>query len=698
MFPLNTKIGAVNRVGEATGKKLNRLGIFTVEDLLLYFPFRYDDFSRITPIAELVAGTSANVVGQIELIRNKRSPRRRMNITEAIVNDGTESVRVTWFNQPFIAKNLKEGDRVSLAGKVEEDYGGPYFAAPSYEKIVSGMAVNTQGLVPNYHLTAGFTQKQLRYLIKQVIGSAKLLTDWLSPSQQKEYGLIGLVQAIEQIHFPTSRELQEAARKRLAFDELFLLQLQAHLIKRELQSQQSPVVPFLLEETKEFLGRLPFKLTDDQRKAAWEILQDLEKSQTMTRLLEGDVGSGKTLVATMAMLNVAKSGRQSVLLAPTEILAHQHYETISRVLSEQGVRVGLVTRAEKRFKIEDLRLKNNAEGKKAKKISAQEVIENSDIVIGTHALIQDKIEFKNLAFAVVDEQHRFGVNQRKALMEKSGQTGLTPHLLTMTATPIPRSLALAIYGDLEISIIKEKPADRLPIKTKLVAEKSRQAAYKFIRDQIAEGRQAFVVCPLIDYSENSDQKSVKEEYEKLNILVFPDLEIGMMHGKLKPAEKERIMQEFLDNKIKILVSTSVVEVGVDVPNASIMMIEGAERFGLAQLHQFRGRVGRSKHQSYCLLFSDTDKDKSAERLQALVDCNDGFALAKMDLKFRGAGEVYGTMQSGFPELKIASLFDYELMKEARAAVLKLVEADGALQKHPLLREKIKGSLKGVHLE
>ncbi len=695
MLTLESKIETLTRVGASSAKKLNRLGIKTAGDLLYAFPFRYDDFTKLTPIAQIRAGEPAHTVGRIELIQNKRSHRRRMYVTEALLTDGGETVKVIWFNQPFIAKNLKVGDRVSIAGKVEEDFAGPFFSSPNYERLSGGQPIHTQGFVPNYHLTEGLTQKQFRFLIKQAIGLAPALRDILPEPIRKKYRLDGISRAIEKIHFPKNRKEAEEARRRIAFDELLILQLGSQLVRQELEAAKALKISFNEASTKSLVESLPFKLTDDQRKAAWQILKDMEQGRPMSRLLEGDVGSGKTLVAALAMYNTALNGHQAVLLAPTEILAGQHFNTVSRLLANTEVKIGLVTRTDKRFKIYDLRFKNEAKGKK--KVSAQDITEAADIVIGTHALIQERIQFNDLALAVIDEQHRFGVEQRKTLIKKAGG-GLTPHFLSMTATPIPRSLALALYGDLDVSIIKELPAGRKKILTRAVPEEKRQAAYNFIREQIAAGRQAFVICPLIDPSDVLGVKSVKEEFEKLDKRIFPDLSIGLMHGKLNAAEKERIMRDFLENKIKILVSTSVIEVGVDVPNASIMMIEGAERFGLAQLHQFRGRVGRSEHQSYCFLFTDSEGEKSRERLKALENHYDGFELAKMDLELRGAGEVYGTAQSGFPDLKVASLFDYELMKEAREAAEELLSEDHKLKKWPELLQLARPKAEAAHLE
>jgi ATP-dependent DNA helicase RecG len=713
MLTLNTDITKINRVGATTANRLKRLGLSTVYDLLLYFPFRYDDFRTLTPIEKLQPGQSVNIVGQIELIQNKRSPRKRMYITEALVKDQTETIKIIWFNQPFIARNLRVGDMVSLAGKVEDDFGGLVMKSPTYEKInlphpipplIRGgnkrEGYHTQGLVPNYHLTANITQKQLRFIIKQIINIAGQIKDWLPVEIKNRQKLLFLNQAIKKIHFPANFNDIEQARCRLSYNELFLLQLQSQLIKLELKSSQADTVPFREKATKKFVASLPFILTNDQKKAAWEILKDLAKNKPMARLLEGDVGSGKTVVAVMAMLNTALSKKQSILMVPTEILAQQHFNSINKMLAKTKIKIGLLTRSAKCLNTQD----------KITKSKLLELIKANDvkIIIGTHALIQEKVEFKNLTLAIIDEQHRFGVEQRKMLVKKSssplsltrrGAGGeVMPHLLSMTATPIPRSLALALYGDLDISIIKQMPKGRKTIITQVVPEKKRAKAYNFISQQIKNNRQVFVICPLIDFSDKLGVKSVKEEFVKLNEQIFPDLAIGFLHGRMKSKEKETVMQNFLAKKIKILVTTSVVEVGVDVPNATIMMIEGADRFGLAQLHQFRGRVGRAEHQSYCFLFTDSIVEKSLKRLQALVDCFDGFALAKMDLKFRGPGEVYGTTQKGFPQFKIATLFDYELMKQARDEATKIINQNPSLTNWPVLKEKIKKRNQTVHLE
>ncbi|MEI8360701.1 MAG: ATP-dependent DNA helicase RecG [bacterium] len=700
MLKLDSAISEINRVGSTTAKRLKLLEINTVKDLLLYFPFRYDDFSEPKKIADIKPGDSVNILVNIELIQNKKSFKRRLQITEALVSDDTGQIKVVWFNQPFIAKSLLVGDKVSLAGRVDSGYSGQVLSSPAYEKIGLNGTVHTQGLVPNYHLTANVTHKQIRYLVKDVIGLAKDLNDWLPGETIKEQKLVSLSEAIHKIHFPRNQADIDLARRRLGFDELFLVQLQAQLIKLDLEINSASSIRFKEAETKDFVDNLPFKLTNAQRKASWEIIKNLENYRPMSRLLEGDVGSGKTLVATMALLNTALNGFQGVLMVPTEILASQHFESLCRSLKNTKLRIGIITGS--RRELNHNNFEDKASIKKIKKFDASFIIKNADIIVGTHALIQDKIEFNKLALAVIDEQHRFGVAQRKTLLGKSGNYGLVPHLLSMTATPIPRSLALVMYGDLDLSVLDELPANRKIIKTKVVTENERQKAYDFIKMQVAEGRQVFVVCPLIEEGDVGGKKSVKEEFERLDKEIFKDLPIGLMHGKLKPKEKAQVMADFLEAKTKVLVSTSVIEVGVDVPNASVMMIENAEQFGLAQLHQFRGRVGRGQYQSYCMLMTNASGN-SLKRLEAMEKFSDGFALAKVDLKYRGPGEVYGTMQKGYLDLKIASLFDFPLMKEAKMAaervMSKLANNKDKLEAlYPKIAAELGDWEKRIHLE
>jgi len=709
---LTTPISELNKVGKVTAARLKNLGLATARDLLFDAPFRYDDFSECLSIDQLVAGQKANVVGVIELINNKRSARRRLAITEILVSDESGTLRAVWFNQSFLARILRVGDSVSLAGRVEEEYGQTVMRAPVYEKITpfpsppcqGGGAIHTQGLVPHYNLTAGLTQKQLRFLIRQVIGLAARLVDWLPAEVKKQYGLIDLSRAVRDIHSPKNLNEAEAAKRRLAFDELFNLQLRAQLDRQRLKKWPAEPIVFQEEATKNFVAGLPFTLTDDQRRAAWEILQDLTKSRPMTRLLIGDVGSGKTVVALLAMLNAAWNGRQAALLAPTEILARQHFTTINRLLTKTDLKVGLITRTDKQINPTPDTRHQTSENQlskefRAKKISVNQIIENSDIIIGTHALLASGIKMPRLNLAVVDEQHRFGVAQRHYLLKQDDpEQKIVPHLLSMTATPIPRSLALALSDDLATSLIKEQPRGRLPIKTEIFADIERERAYEIIRREVAADRQAFIICPLIEESDKMDAKAATLEYRRLREEVFPDLRLGLVHGRLKTADKDSVMTAFMDGRIDILVATAVVEVGIDVPNATVMLVESADRFGLAQLHQYRGRVGRGEHQSYCFLATEAENNKARERLAAMLRFDNGFDLAKADLRFRGPGEVYGTVQKGFQELKIASLFDWELMRQAKTTTADLLAASPDLSKFPLLRDWLGEREKTVHWE
>ena len=688
MYPLNTPIENLTRVGKTTAGRLKKMGIFNVLDLLYYFPFRYDDFSQLVKIKELVPNQIVSIKGKIILINNRRSHRKRMVITEALIEDGTGTIKVIWFNQPFLTKNLKVGDEIFLSGKVEFDNLGLQFISPAYEKITGQESLNTAKIVPVYPLTSNLTQKQLRFLINMALQSVKLIPEWLPADILAKQKLISLGLALKQVHFPKDFTNLEKARSRLKFDELFLIALQNQLLRQYLFQNSAPQIKFKEKEIKKFVNNLDFQLTADQKKAAWQILLDLEQVKPMNRLLEGDVGSGKTIVAALAILNVALNSYQAVLMAPTEILAKQHYNSLIKFFKNFKIKIALLTHSEKILNQEE----------NLSKIEVLDKIKNGeiDLIIGTHALIQDEVEYKNLGLIIVDEQHRFGVEQRKKIKDKNKGQKL-PHFLSMTATPIPRSLALILYGGLDLSMIKEMPKGRKKIITRLISEQNRFKAYQFIRQEIKSGRQVFVICPLIDPSDKLGVKSVTEEFKKLDKEVFPDLKIGLLHGKLKAKEKEGIMKEFKANKIKILVSTSVIEVGIDIPNATIMMIEGAERFGLAQLHQFRGRVGRGEYQSYCFLFTANGAPKTLERLEALVKSNDGFALAEYDLQFRGPGEVYGTRQSGLPDLQIATLNDLELINLTKQEAKEFLENNN-LADFPLLKAKLAEVKMINHLE
>ena len=691
---LNTTLDQIYSIGPSIYKKLNKLGLHKVEDILCYYPFRYDDYSQIKKIKDLRDEETATVQGTITLINNKRAKTRRMNITEALLEDDTDQINIVWFNQPYIIKNLKIGDKIFISGKIKKTLLGYSFVSPSYEKI-SSQTTHTARMVPIYPSTEKLTQKQIRFLVKSCLPATYLLKEWLPEEIIKDEKLLILDEALRQIHFPDNQKKLTQAKKRIAFNEIFTLISLAKSIKRDNQKNQAVQIEFKEKKIQKFVQSLPFELTGDQKKSAWQILQNLTKNIPMNRLLEGDVGSGKTIVALMSAYNTVLNKKQVAFMAPTQILAKQHFENIVKYLEKENINSALFTNKERKIYNGKNQLAETLSKKKLiEKINAGEI----DFIIGTHSIINKDIKFKKLGLIIVDEQHRFGVDQRHKLLQKS-KTKKSPHFLSMTATPIPRSLALTIYGDLDISQIKEKPANRKEVITKLVEPKNRTKAYEFIYNHIRKGHQIFVVCPLINESDKLGVKSVTQEYEKLNEEVFPNLEIGFLHGKMKENEKKEVLDNFADNKTKILVSTSVIEVGVDYPNATIMMIEGADRFGLASLHQFRGRVGRAEHQSFCFLFTDNTSPKTKQRLEILTKTTDGFKLSEADLKFRGSGDIYGNTQSGFlSQIKIADLSDLELNKKVRKWVEKIFTTDPELKKYPLLKDKIDQISKNVHLE
>jgi ATP-dependent DNA helicase RecG len=694
MITLDSKIEIINGVAKRIAPKLKNLGVETAGQLLTYWPFRWEDWSQVKKIKDVEPNTTVTIKGQIELIQNKRSQWKKRLITEAIVSDESERIKAIWFHQPYLVKNLKQGDHLFLSGKVELGKEGLQLIHPQYERITRYKrgTMHTARIVPIYPLTKNLTAKQLRYVMSSIIGLASYIKDWLPISLVAKNKLEKLPWAIKQIHFPDNKNNLNRALERIKFDELFLIQLRASLAKQLLKKSRAHKIEFREKETKKFVDSLPYKLTGAQKISGWEILKDLGKNIPMNRLLEGDVGSGKTVVAGLAILNSVLNKYQVAYMAPTEILATQHFETLDKLFKGWKIRIGLLTSSEKKInKNREERIKNQ---EIYKMISKHKI----DLVIGTHALIQNKVEFKDLALVIIDEQHRFGVAQRKRLKSKSvGQT--IPHLLSMTATPIPRSLALTVYGDLDLSIIDEMPLGRKKVITEVVPPEKRPTKYKFVLDRIKQGEQVFVICPLIDPSDKLGVRAVKDEYEKLNKKIFPKIPMGLMHGKLKARDKEKVMLDFLKKKTKILVSTPVIEVGIDVANATLMLIESAERFGLAQLHQFRGRVGRSHKQSYCFMFTESDSQETMRRLDALVKSNNGFKLAEADLEFRGPGETYGIRQSGYKdELKVAKLTDYIIIKKSRAAVDEIVKQDAELKNFPTIKERLDKFEQEIHLE
>jgi len=672
---LNTPLSELPRIGKKYYKKFHKLGLNTVRDLIYHFPHRYQDFSNVIPIKKLELNQTATVQGKISEIEDSYTPRKRMLLTEAIIEDNTGSVKAIWFNQRYLSKTLKKGHRVSLSGKFKSGPDGPYLSNPSYERIFSTKStIHTGGLIPIYPETAGITSRLIRYAIKLASPAISEIKEFLPFKITNEQKLLPLKTALNQIHFPKDERTAQKARKRLAFDELFLIQLSVIKQKRALQQHTAKSIPFDKQLVQKFVNRLPFQLTSDQKIAAWDILRDIAKPTPMNRLLNGDVGSGKTVVAAIAALQTASANLQVAFMAPTEILAEQHFNEFKKLLRKFNFKIDILTGSKKTLS------------------------KNTDIVIGTHALIQKGVKFHNLGLTIVDEQHRFGVQQRSVLAQGLKHQDHFPHFLTLTATPIPRTLALTVYGDLDISLLKQMPKGRQKIITKIVEPKERSQAYQFIKDQIKKGQQVFVICPLIEQSEKLEVKSVTQEYEKLNKQIFPDLNISMLHGKMSSKQKQEIMEEFKNKKTDILVSTSVVEVGIDIPNAAVMIIEGADRFGLAQLHQFRGRVGRGKHQSYCFLFTSRNTQTTKARLKALIDCENGFELAEKDLKIRGPGEVYGIRQSGIPDLAMASLGNIQLVEQTRKQANYLLDKDPDLNNYPLLDKKLADFRQRIHFE
>ena len=673
---LDAPVTTISGISEGYAKRMARLGVHTIRDLLYLFPRRYDDYSALKPIARLEYGEEVTIIGTVWNTK-VRQTRGGGVVVNTIFADASGTIQATWFNQPYLADKFKPGKRIVLSGKVDEYLGRLTFRSPEWEFLDQEL-IHTARLVPVYPLTKGISARWMRRIMKRTVDYwSKRLPDYLPASLRERANLLDLETAIVQIHFPDDWASQKQARRRLVFDEFFLIQMSVLRRRHIWRSQTGRALHINRELVQEFIQSLPFTLTGAQQRALDEILADIQQPQPMSRLLQGDVGSGKTVVATAAMLAAVGSGTQAVIMAPTEILAEQHFKTISELLegftlNDHPLQIRLLT----------------GSTPAAEKQTIYEEIHNgaANIVIGTHALIQEGVEFQELGLAIVDEQHRFGVAQRGTLRSK----GHNPHVLVMSATPIPRTLSLTIYGDLDISVIDELPPGRQEIKTRWMFPRERERAYAFLRSQIEQGRQAFIICPLIEESEKIEARAAVQEYERLQKSVFPDLRLGLLHGRMKAADKEAIMRTFRRGELDILVSTPVVEVGIDVPNATVMLVEGANRFGLAQLHQFRGRVGRGEHQSYCILLADSSTASSEERLRALESTHDGFLLAQKDLELRGPGEFFGTRQSGLPDLKLAQVGDTPILEQARAEAKTLFREDPDLSRpeHRLLAHKL----------
>lgn len=732
MITLATELAHIRGPNQKLIDRLGKLNIRTVENLLRHFPSRYEDFSARSSIAELQLNQTATIHGVIKRVTTRRTWRKHMILVEATIADETGSVKAIWFNQPFLARILRPGSEANFAGKVLANEEDVYLSNPIYEFVGRAgflrESSHTARLVPVYPETRGLTSRGIRYLIKPLLRAVGVIPDFVPEDVRRAHGLPALAEAIRHIHFPETLRETERARARFAFDELFLLQISNMKRRRLLRRERSIPIQTNAEELRELTQALPFRLTPSQENSLREIMGDLSRRHPMNRLLQGDVGSGKTAVAALAALIAARRGAQTAFMAPTEVLARQHYRTFTeimgRIAEDKSTSAALLLSGEARICYG----KNLEERITKQKLLGLIESEAVSIVIGTHALIQKNVFFAKLALVVVDEQHRFGVQQRAQLTARKrtpssppGVSAPLPHFLSMSATPIPRTLSLTLFGDLDLSTITELPAGRKQIITKIVAPENRGKAYAFIREQVRNGRQAFVICPRIDpveehHEETADAapqgslplpreqmlrdevKAVKEEYEKLSKEVFPDCRVGMLHGKLKSREKETVMAAFSAGTIDVLVATSVVEVGVDVPNANIMVVEGADHFGLSQLYQFRGRIGRGLHQSFCLLFTHADHPATPVRLRTLLAAKNGFELAEQDLALRGPGQFLGERQTGLPDLAMRSLQNILLIKTARAAAEFVVAKDPALATYPALREKLASFENQVHLE
>ncbi len=715
---LETPIERLPGVGKVTAQSFKRLGVRTVYDILYHFPHRYDDFTSQKQIAELQVGAVETIVATVLDIRSFGT-RSGMSGLEVLVGDDSGNLKVVFFRQPWLAKQFTIGARIVLSGKVDSFQGLRQMTGPDWEPYSDDELIHTGRLVPVHPLTKGLYERNARTIIKRVVDhAAPLVHDYLPAVVRERAGLMPLGQALAQMHFPADNRSLDHARRRLGFDEFLFIQLGVLQRKLLWQGERGYLMSWNQKVHEEFLAKLPFDLTGAQVRALEEVFADMNRPMPMARLLQGDVGSGKTAVAAATALQAIANGYQAAIMAPTEILAEQHYKGLKSLLgkvrvpraepdAEEQLAPGKAAiSAEHQAELDDLKrllgmipeddldgagvrvalLTGSLGAKERRRVLEGIANGDVDLIVGTHALITESVQYAQLGLVVVDEQHRFGVEQRQRLKNK----GFNPHMLVMTATPIPRTLTLTIYGDLDTSILDELPPGRQEIKTRWIVSTERDKAYKHLRREISRGRQAFVVCPLVDESEKVDLPSAEEMFVKLQSEIFPDLRVALIHGKLLPREKDETMVAFRNHEYDILVATAVIEVGIDVPNATTMLIEGAERFGLAQLHQFRGRVGRGLHQSYCILVSDKENEVTKQRLEAMEETRDGFKLAEIDLQLRGPGEFFGTRQSGTPDLKVAQLADTKLLHAANLEARNILADDPKLEKaeHAQLKQKV----------